>query len=95
MLLILWIALGTVTGFIVTLLVTKNPAATLVDVLLGAVGAVVAGQISVVTNLVQPTDPGLGILLVAVAGALVTVVTYRSIARSRRAQASRHFDNQS
>ena len=95
MLLTLWIALGIVTGFLVNLLVTQKRDAWLVDVLLGVLGAVVAGRISVLTDLVQTSDPGLGILLVAVAGALVTVITYRTIARSLRAQASRHFGNPS
>jgi uncharacterized membrane protein YeaQ/YmgE (transglycosylase-associated protein family) len=85
MLLILWIILGILTGFFVSSVVTKQPKALPQDVLLGVFGAVVGGQLSILTESARVTNPGPGSLIVAIAGAIVVVVTYRLIARRRHA----------
>ena len=85
MLLILWIILGVLTGFFVSSVVTKRPNALPFDVLLGVFGAVVAGQMSILTESVRVTNPGPGSLFVAIAGAIVTVVSYRLVTRRRHA----------
>lgn len=85
MMLILWIILGVLTGFFVSSVVTKQTNALLFDVVLGVLGSVVAGQMSILTESVRVTNPGPGSLFVAIAGAIVIVVTYRLIARTRHA----------
>jgi uncharacterized membrane protein YeaQ/YmgE (transglycosylase-associated protein family) len=85
MLLILWIILGILTGFFVSSVVTKQRSALPLDVLLGVLGAVVAGQMSILTDSVRVPNPGPGSLLMAIAGAIVTVVTYRLVTRRRHA----------
>ena len=85
MLLILWIILGILTGFFVSSVVTKQQDAWQLDVALGVLGAVVAGQISMLTDSVRATNSGPGSLFVAIAGAIVTVVAYRLVTRRRHA----------
>ena len=85
MLLILWIVHGMATGFLVGLVVSKRQNAWPVDVLLGVTGSVVAGQISILTDSARIANPGSGSLFVATAGAIVTVVAYRTVTRRRHA----------
>jgi uncharacterized membrane protein YeaQ/YmgE (transglycosylase-associated protein family) len=85
MVMTLWIILGLLTGYFVSSVVTKQQKAVPLDMLLGVFGAVVAGQLSVLTESVRATNPGMGSLFVAIAGAIVTVVAYRTVTRKRHA----------
>jgi uncharacterized membrane protein YeaQ/YmgE (transglycosylase-associated protein family) len=85
MMLGVWIVFGLVTGIVVNVLVTKKQGAWFLDVLLGIVGAVVAGKISSLNSSSQTADSGTWSLFVAVVGALVTVMAYRTLTQRRRA----------
>ena len=85
MLLMLWIILGALTGFFVNSIVTKQQKSWPLDVLLGILGAVVAGQLSILTDSVRMPNPGPGSLFVAIAGSIITVVAYRLATQRRHA----------
>jgi uncharacterized membrane protein YeaQ/YmgE (transglycosylase-associated protein family) len=85
MLLILWIGLGIGVGSVVSLVVTRQQKAWPLDVLLGVLGSVVAGKMSVLTETNRNEGPGPGNLVVATAGAIAIVVAYRALTGRRHA----------
>jgi len=85
MLLMLWIVLGLLTGFIVSKVMSKLKYAWPHDMLLGVLGAVLGGQLSIMSQPERTTNPGIGSLLVAIAGAIIAVVAYRLITRQKYA----------
>ena len=86
MFLVLWIVLGIVSGLIVSIIVSGQQNAWQLNIMLGVLGAVVAGKLSVLTDPVQIISPGRESLFVAVAGAILTVVAYRAFTRRRPAR---------
>ncbi len=85
MLLILWIGLGLGVGSVVSLVVTRQQKAWPLDVLLGVLGSVVAGKMSILADTSHSDSPGAGNLIVATAGAIVIVTAYRTLTGRRHA----------
>ena len=85
MLLILWTVFGLVSGLVVSLIGKRRQNAWLLDCLLGVLGGVVAGQLSILTRSAQVPNPGPGSLFMAIAGAVATVAIYRAFVRERHA----------
>ena len=80
---IAWIVLGLVAGFIASKLVNKSGEGVLLDIGLGVVGAVVGGWLFNVFGMVGVSGLNLYSLLVAVLGAVVVLVVYHALVRSR------------
>jgi len=80
---IAWIVLGLIAGFIASKLVNKSGEGVLLDIGLGVVGAVVGGWLFNVFGMVGVSGLNLYSLLVAVLGAVVVLVVYHALVRSR------------
>jgi uncharacterized membrane protein YeaQ/YmgE (transglycosylase-associated protein family) len=77
-----WIVLGLIAGFIASKIVNKQGEGFLLDVVLGIVGAVVGGWLFGLLGASGVSGVNLYSLLVAVAGAIVVLITYHLIRRS-------------
>jgi uncharacterized membrane protein YeaQ/YmgE (transglycosylase-associated protein family) len=77
-----WIVLGLVAGFIASKIVNKQGEGFLLDIVLGIVGAVVGGWLFGLLGASGVSGVNLYSLLVAVAGAIVVLITYHLIRRS-------------
>lgn len=80
---IAWIVLGLLSGFIASKLVNKSGEGLLLDIGLGVVGAVVGGWLFNAFGMVGVSGLNLYSLLVAVLGAVVVLVVYHALIRSR------------
>jgi uncharacterized membrane protein YeaQ/YmgE (transglycosylase-associated protein family) len=77
-----WIILGLIAGFIASKIVNKQGEGFLLDIVLGIVGAVVGGWLFGLLGASGVSGVNLYSLLVAVAGAIVVLITYHLIRRS-------------
>jgi len=80
---IAWIVLGLIAGFIASKLINKSGEGLLLDIGLGVVGAVVGGWLFNAFGMVGVSGLNLYSLLVAVLGAVVVLVVYHALVRSR------------
>jgi uncharacterized membrane protein YeaQ/YmgE (transglycosylase-associated protein family) len=78
-----WIILGLLSGFIGSTLVNRRGEGTLVDILLGVVGAVVGGFVFNALGAIGVTGFNIWSLFVSVVGAVLVLVAYHAIARRR------------
>lgn len=87
MLLITWIVLGLITGFIASKLVNKTGEGFILDIVLGVVGAVVGGEVFNKLGMAGITGLNLWSMFVSVGGAVLFLVVYHSLqgVGSRRA----------
>jgi len=78
-----WIVLGLVSGFIASKIVNKSGAGTIMDIVLGIVGAVVGGWLFNTIGHVGVTGLNRYSILVAVVGAIVVLLIYHALFRVR------------
>ena len=83
MTIIAWIILGLIAGFIGSKIVNKSGDGILVDIGLGVVGAVVGGWLFNTFGMAGVSGLNLYSVLVAVLGAVVVLVVYHAVMRSR------------
>jgi len=83
MTIIAWIVLGLVAGFIASKLVNKSGDGILLDIGLGVVGAIIGGWLFNTFGMSGVSGLNLYSLLVAVLGAVVVLVVYHALMRSR------------
>lgn len=76
---ITWILFGLIAGFIASKMVNKRGAGTLLDIVLGIVGAVVGGLLFSLIGAVGVTGFNVWSLFVAVIGATSVLVVYHAI----------------
>ena len=76
-----WIVLGLVAGFIASKIVNKQGEGFLGDITLGVIGAVVGGFIFSWFGAAGVTGFNLYSILVAVLGAILSLVVYRALRR--------------
>ncbi len=80
---IAWLVLGLIAGFIGSKIVNKSGEGLVLDIVLGVVGAFVGGFLFNMFGGAGVTGLNLYSLLVAVVGAVVVLVVYHMIFRSR------------
>ena len=80
---IAWLVLGLIAGFIGSKIVNKSGSGLLLDIILGIVGAVVGGYLFSLFGASGVTGLNLYSLLVAVVGAVLVLVIYHALVRSR------------
>lgn len=78
-----WIILGLISGFIASKIVNKAGEGILTDIVLGILGAIVGGSIFGVVGHSGVTGINLYSILVSVIGAIVVLVLYHALHRSR------------
>jgi uncharacterized membrane protein YeaQ/YmgE (transglycosylase-associated protein family) len=78
-----WIVLGLISGFIASRIVNQSGAGTLMDIVLGVVGAVVGGWLFNTIGHAGVTGLNLYSILVAVVGAVVVLIVYHALFRVR------------
>jgi uncharacterized membrane protein YeaQ/YmgE (transglycosylase-associated protein family) len=83
MTIIAWIILGLVAGFMASKIINKSGDGVLVDIGLGVVGAIVGGWLFNTFGMAGVSGLNLYSLLVAVLGAVVVLVVYHALVRSR------------
>ena len=79
--LISWIILGLIAGFIGSKIVNKSGSGMIIDIVLGIVGAVVGGYIGNMLGVGGVTGLNLSSLVIAIAGAVLVLVVYRTVLR--------------
>ncbi len=77
-----WVVLGLIAGFIGSKLVNKTGEGFILDIALGIVGAVVGGWLFSMFGMSGVTGLNIYSLLVAVVGAVVFLLAYRTIRRA-------------
>ena len=78
-----WIVLGLISGFIASKLVNKSGEGVLLDIILGVVGAVVGGWLFTTFGMAGVTGLNIYSMLVAIVGAVVILVIYHAVTRTR------------
>ena len=78
-----WIVLGFIAGFIASKLVNKRGEGLPFDILLGIVGAVIGGWLFNAAGTAGVTGFNVWSLMVAVVGAVILLVVWHAIRRSR------------
>ena len=79
-----WVVLGLISGFVASKLVNKTGEGTILDIVLGIVGAVVGGFVFSMVGAAGVTGFNIWSMLVAVVGAvLVLIVKHAVMGRSR------------
>lgn len=78
-----WIILGLIAGFIASKIVNKRGAGTLMDIVLGVVGAILGGVLFNSIGAIGITGFNLWSMFVAVIGAVVLLLLYHAIAGRR------------
>ena len=78
-----WIVLGLISGFIASKIVNKSGAGTIMDIVLGIVGAVVGGWLFNTIGHVGVTGLNLYSILVAVVGAVIVLIIYHALFSAR------------
>ena len=81
MIILAWVVLGLLAGFIGSKIVNKTGEGLLLDIILGIVGAVVGGWIFNQFGRVGVTGLNFYSLLVAVVGAVIVLVVWHAIRR--------------
>jgi len=79
---LVWIVLGLLAGFIASKIVNKQGAGTLLDILLGVIGAVVGGWLFALFGAGGVSGLNVYSLLVAVIGAIVVLLAYHAVRRA-------------
>ena len=74
-----WIVLGLISGFIASKIVNKTGAGTVMDIVLGVVGAVVGGWLFSTFGHVGVTGLNLYSVLVAVVGSIIVLIAYHAL----------------
>jgi uncharacterized membrane protein YeaQ/YmgE (transglycosylase-associated protein family) len=74
-----WVVIGLVSGFIASKIVNKSGSGTIMDIVLGVVGAVVGGWLFNTVGHVGVTGLNLYSILVAVVGAVVVLFVYHAL----------------
>jgi uncharacterized membrane protein YeaQ/YmgE (transglycosylase-associated protein family) len=82
---IAWIALGLISGFIGSKIVNKRGSGMVLDIVLGIVGAVVAGILLSMAGMTGITGFNLWSVFVSVAGSVVVLASYHAMVRPGRA----------
>jgi uncharacterized membrane protein YeaQ/YmgE (transglycosylase-associated protein family) len=80
-----WIALGLIAGFIASKVVNGSGEGTVMDIVLGIVGAVVGGMTFNFFGHVGADGLNIYSIIVAVVGAIVVLAIYHMLAGDRRA----------
>ena len=83
MLILAWIVLGLIAGFIGSKLVNKTGEGVILDIVLGVVGALVGGYLFSIFGAHGVTGLNLYSLFVAVIGAMVVLLVYHAVRESR------------
>ena len=78
---IAWLILGLVAGFVASRIVNKTGEGSVLDIVLGVIGAVVGGFLFSFFGASGVTGLNLYSLLVAIIGSIVVLVIYHAIAR--------------
>lgn len=78
-----WVILGLISGFIASKIVNKTGEGAVLDIVLGIVGAVVGGWIFSTMGSAGVTGFNVYSMFVAVVGAIVILVLYHAVTRSR------------
>ena len=78
-----WIVLGLISGFIASKIVNKSGAGALMDIVLGIVGAVLGGWLFNTIGHAGVTGLNLYSILVAVVGAVIVLILYETLFRTR------------
>jgi uncharacterized membrane protein YeaQ/YmgE (transglycosylase-associated protein family) len=76
---IAWIFLGLISGFIASKIVNKRGDGTLIDIILGIIGAVVGGLIFNAVGAAGVTGVNIWSMVVAVLGAVVVLVVKHKV----------------
>jgi uncharacterized membrane protein YeaQ/YmgE (transglycosylase-associated protein family) len=84
MLILSWIILGLISGFIASKIVNRRGEGTLLDIVLGIVGALVGGWIFAAIGHPPVTGVNLYSILVSVLGAILVLVSYHALGRGGR-----------
>ena len=74
-----WIVFGLIAGFIGSKIVNKTGSGLIMDVVLGVVGAVVGGFLAGLIGMGGVDGFDIRSLLIAIIGAIVVLVVYRSV----------------
>jgi uncharacterized membrane protein YeaQ/YmgE (transglycosylase-associated protein family) len=77
------IVLGLIAGFIASKVVNRTGEGVLLDIILGIVGSVVGGWLFHTFGMAGVTGVNIYSILVAVIGAIVVLVIYHALVRSR------------
>lgn len=77
-----WIVLGLIAGYVASTLVNNRGEGLPFDILLGIVGAVIGGWIFTAIGAAGVTGFNLWSLLVAIVGAVVSLVVWHAVRRS-------------
>jgi uncharacterized membrane protein YeaQ/YmgE (transglycosylase-associated protein family) len=83
MTIIAWIILGLVAGFIASKIINRSGDGVVLDIGLGVVGSVVGGWLFNTFGMAGVSGLNLYSLLVAVLGAVVVLVIYHALVRSK------------
>jgi uncharacterized membrane protein YeaQ/YmgE (transglycosylase-associated protein family) len=78
---IAWLILGLVAGFIGSKIVNKSGQGMILDIVLGIVGAIVGGFLFSAFGASGVTGLNIYSLIVSIAGAIVVLLAYHTIAR--------------
>ena len=79
-----WLILGLIAGFIASKIINKTGEGIILDIVLGIVGAVVGGFLFSLVGAAPVTGLNVYSLIVAVAGAIVVLVTYHAVMGRRK-----------
>ncbi len=82
--LLVWIVVGLLAGFVASNIVGERAKDFALDTVLGVVGAVVGGWMFTIFEMEEGRGMNLYSLLVAVIGAILTLITYHLLIRSAR-----------
>ncbi len=74
-----WVILGLVAGFVASKLISKDNTNLLIDVILGMVGAMVAGLVYTKADVLGITLVNVYSVLVAMVGAMIILFTYHKV----------------
>ncbi len=86
--LLAWIILGLISGFLASKLVNRTGEGMLLDIALGLVGAVAGGWLFTIFGRSGITGLNVYSLFVAIVGAVLLLVSYHAIRRSRHSHLS-------
>jgi uncharacterized membrane protein YeaQ/YmgE (transglycosylase-associated protein family) len=81
---IAWIVLGLIAGFIASKIVNRAGEGVLMDIVLGVIGAVVGGWLFRTFGAAGVTGLNIYSMLVAIVGAVVVLLIYHALFRTRR-----------
>jgi uncharacterized membrane protein YeaQ/YmgE (transglycosylase-associated protein family) len=84
MTLLVWVALGLVSGLIASKIINKSGEGFLLDILLGIVGAVVGGWLFGTLGMAGVSGLDLQSFCVAIIGALAVLIAYHLLVRRAR-----------